>query len=218
MSDTAAVASELVLAQLMAMRGQPVRITIKDPDSQERLVRIPGLVSGGEGGVLGVECLTPPVSCPVGTPVTAEILAQGQLFWCHTSLAAPGAGRQLLLQLPITVQTAQRRRYPRLDLNAPVHLVMKEDGRTLSGVFQDLSAGGAALRVNESLQVGQEVRLIFALGSGLFLQDLEAEIVRCALAPDASYVVALLFHCGPEQEQALSTWVSRQLSQSGRDE
>jgi hypothetical protein len=199
-----------MLTQIAGMVGHPVRVTILDAHSRERVTRIPGVLVNALAGTLVVECLQPAPAGIANAPVTVELLAGTYLLWCHSTVQS--AGRDLChLALPASVQTVQRRRHPRVDMEIPVHLLVKQGDRVFAAHLRDLSAGGASLRTEAPVAEGEDVALVFSLGSGLFFQDLRAVTVRCAGTPDGSYAIGLQFRCSPEQEAALGAWVHRQL-------
>jgi c-di-GMP-binding flagellar brake protein YcgR len=154
-----------------------------------------------------------PVAAP-GTRLSVEVLTNGNLLWFYTTLhsIAGAALDRLLIHAPAGVETVQRRRYPRVDLQVPVHLVLERTGQPISMAFRDLSAGGGALISKIPVAAGERVLLVFDLGSGLCFQDLGAEVVRCTDGPEGRYVVALRFVCEKDQEQALAAWVNAKLA------
>lgn len=208
-------ASSLILGRLSDFCGMPVRVTVLDPDSKERLDRVAGVLSAVSALGLTVDCLRVTGPLLSGTPVTLEILVNGNLVWGHSVvLDQQVRGQSLLyLQAPVALETLQRRRHPRIDLEIPLHLVVPRTGETLECLLRDLSAGGAAFQTPEPLGAGESVQLVFDLGTGMFLQDLQAETVRCTDAPGGSYTVAVRFVTGHDYEEKLSAWVDKRLGQ-----
>lgn len=201
-----------MLRQLGELCGHPVRVTVMDPKSNERLNRVSGVLTAVDRAGLTVDCVQAISLMPASSPVTVEILEEGNLYFFHTSFNPEGTGReQLRLKLPSLVQTTQRRRYPRVDLDIPVHVMVNDGSQAVAAVLRDISAGGASLRFEKPIPEYQRVNLVFHLGTGLFFQNLEAETVRCTGTVDGVYIVALRFFCQPDQEVALAAWVNRQL-------
>jgi c-di-GMP-binding flagellar brake protein YcgR len=204
------VAPQIVWEQ---MTGQPVRVSVLDPTSRERLMRLPGVLAKVDDQGLTVECLQAVGSLPDGGPVTVEVLAKGQLFWFHAALRQEPAPRGwIYLTTPTQVQNVQRRRHHRVDVEAPVTLVpLGEESHTVHGVLRDISASGAALRAEASLPEGKRVQVAFSLGSGLYFNKLEANVVRCSAVGDGWYVLALHFDQTEAQQKLLEDWVHRQM-------
>lgn len=217
-SETAANAVQNSLHVLGELCGHPVRLTVLDPSSRERVERVAGILAGVQSNGMTVDCLRPVPGLAGGAPVAVEVLVNGNLFWCHTTLQSVGgeAMDRLVLRTPASVQTLQRRRHPRVDLDVPVNLVLSRTGDAIRTTFRDLSAGGASLLTATPLSAGEPVQLVFSLGSGLFFQDLAAETVRCTDGPEGKYVVALRFKCDKVHEEALAAWVSGRLEAGGR--
>lgn len=212
MARRAPETSQSVMTTLAEMCLNPVRVTMLDPITREQVMRMPG--------ILAAVCETEVVVDFLGTPpdraraqVTVEVLSGGDLYWFHSHIQrAFGTGR-LAMDLPEGVHSS-RRSHPRIDLEIPVRLLSHGGRRYVTATLRDLSAGGASIRTETPLQEGDRVTLVFALGSGMFLRDLEMEVVRCLPCAAGLYVVGLRFHCDPKQEVELAAWVQKQLSKS----
>lgn len=204
--------TDLTVQQLSGLCGHPVRLTILDPLSNERISRISGLLVQVENARIAVDCLSHVPGLPESAPVTLEVLHQGLLHVGKSALCPRQDGWQrLYLEVPEALQTVHRRQHPRVDLAIPVHVVVNIGTQVLSAVLRDISAGGASLQVGQMLPAAQRVALVFELGSGLFFEDMEAETVRSVATTDGQYIVAVRFFCQADQEAALAAWVSRQL-------
>lgn len=208
------IGSGPILEHLVTLGGQPVRVTLLDASSRERTARLHGVLTSIRGTGLTIECVDSVPALVEGTPMAVEAMVKGVQTWFHTSLTSTvrRAASQILLRLPEKVQTIQRRQHPRVDFDAPVHLVLKGIGQVIKGTLRDLSAGGASIRLSGPVVSGEIVQLIFNLGSGLFFENLEGEVLRCAPVPDGSMIVGLQFRCSDEQRDLLAQWVNQRLS------
>lgn len=199
---------------LKQCKGRPVRVSLFHPVYKDRVGRYPGILIKVLTDSLWVECLDAPPASPPGTKVTLELANQGEVFWCHTTLQ-PGfadSPHRLLLAWPETIQLTQRRESPRVDTNVPVHYVEEGASQPVRGVIINLSEGGAALQGPTALTCGQTVSLFFSLGSGLFLQDIRAEVLRCNSTLSGNWISGLRFRdLTPEQLQSVSGWVRRRV-------
>lgn len=198
----------------IGLAGYPVRVTIIDERSGERRYRVSGSVreTGPEGWT--VDLVDSIHALDRGTPVALEVLVQGDLLWTTTVLKAgttAGAG-SLTLAVPGALHRGQRRVHPRVDLSVPCHIQRQPTGELITARLRDLSAGGASFSASANLAVGERVQLILTLGSGLFLQNLEAEVLRGTADSVSQQTCAVRFHCDERQEALLVGWVSRQLS------
>jgi hypothetical protein len=197
----------------IGLRGHPVRVTIMDEASGERRYRVSGSVreTGPEGWT--VDLVDSIHALDGGTPVALEVLVQGDLLWTTTVLQASTSARasSLTLAVPGALHRGQRRVHPRVDLSLPFHIQRQPTRELIPARLRDLSAGGASFSASANLAVGERVQLILALGSGLFLQNLEAEVLRGTDASDLQQTCAVRFHCDERQEALLAGWVSRQL-------
>lgn len=211
--DVTASGMQPVVDQMSELLGYPVRVTVMEPISHERQTRVAGVLAAVTAAGIVVESAGTMPLFPAEAPATVEVLHGGSLYWCHTKVQPGAAGqyRSMYLALPVEVQTTQRRRFPRVDLDMTVHVLVHDGPRVLEGAIRDISAGGAAVHLTDSLTEGQSVGLVFELGSGLYFQDLGSRVVRCTGTADGSYVVGLEFVCLAHQRAALAAWVNRQL-------
>lgn len=204
-----------VLQLLQPLGRQAVRVTVMDPTSRERVFRVAGVLVCVSTDLLSVECTHPCPTFPPEAPSTLEILTSGEILFCHTRLHPVQEGRgRLDLVPPESIQTEQRRKYPRVDLSVPVHVVTGPSGKVLQAQLRDLSAGGAALALQSFLEPGSLVGLVFTLGSGLFFEDLEGEVLRCTPSQSGGWLVGLQFTCNDEKRDLLANWVNRRLRES----
>ncbi|HWI65038.1 MAG TPA: PilZ domain-containing protein [Symbiobacteriaceae bacterium] len=210
MSSESVLTEAEVALRLAEGLGAPVRVTILDAETRERRFRILGVLSGTDPTGLVVDCVEW-VSQPIsGATAAIEILVDSRLLWCHTQVST-GAGSdrdRLFARLPEKIHVSQRRRYPRVDIEVQVHLVAQSDRRVIPATMRDISAGGASMIAGAALPVGERVSVICALGSGLYLSDVQAETVRCSDQGDSTYYVAVRFVCDPQQEAMIAAWVT----------
>jgi len=206
------IVNQGLVTALKAMCRNPVRVTILSPISHEQVVRMPGILSEATETEVVVDFLSTPPDL-ARAQVTVEVLSGGNLHWFHSRTQRVfGVGR-LALDLPEGVHDS-RRSHPRVDLEVPVRLLTYGGRRYVTATLRDLSAGGASLQSEAELKQGERVTLIFALGSGMFLRDLEMEVVRCLPGAKGLYIIGLRFHCDSKQESELTTWVQKQLGKS----
>lgn len=212
-STTTANTPGKVSEHLNALRGQPVRITLFDA-AGERSARLHGVLAAVHETELTVECVDSVAAMPEGTLMTVEALVRGMQTWFDTRLVTGvrRSGSKLQLRVPEKLQTAQRRLHPRIDYEAPLHLVVKRTGQVIRGVLRDLSAGGASVRLASPVPPGETVQLVFNLGSGLFFENLEGDLLRLSTLPDGSAVVGLQFRISTEQQALLAQWVNQRLT------
>lgn len=199
---------------LASLRGQPVRLTLLDAASRERSARLHGVLTGVSQAELTIDCVDAVPTLSEGSPLAVEAMVRGVQTWFSTHLvtAVRRSAPQLRLRVPEKVQTVQRRQHPRIDFEAPVHLVLKRTGQVVQGTLRDLSAGGASIRIPAPVVAGEVLQLVFKLGSGLFFENLEGHVLRSAPLPDGSAVVGLQFRCSQEQQALLAQWVTQRLS------
>lgn len=199
------------LDRFAANVGCPVRVTLLDASTQERAERLMGVLMGRHGSELQVECL-PGLLAPVtAATATLEVVEQGTVYWARCELTGTDSTLTLHLQGPF--QVGHRRRHPRLDLQLPVQLLLA-DGGLAPAELRDLSAGGASFQTERTCTVGAPVRLILSLGSGFYLRDLAAEVVRVS-EQVSGYVVAVQFQADPDQVAKLEEWLNRQMAEGG---
>lgn len=206
-SDSPAIAATKVLQQC---RRRPVRVSLFDPVYLDRVGRYPGILAQVQPHCLEVECLDNPPSAPAGTRATLEVIKDGQLLWCHTYLQQGQDDQPYTLWLtpPHLVQSAQRRNSPRIDTYVPVHLVLDGTTTAIQGVIIDIGTGGAAVQSAAALSEGQRVALVFALGSGMFFEDIQAVVLRATALRTGNYTAGLRFeNLNPVQERLLTQWV-----------
>lgn|GEM_PF-6716967 len=199
---------------LSQCQGRPIRVSLFSPVYKDCLGRYPGILIKVLTDSLWVDCLDAPPTSPVGTRVTLEFVHQGEIFWCHASLLAgfADAPNTLHLSWPDSVQVTQRRQSPRVDTNVPVHYLADGDSRPAQGVIINLSEGGAALQGPTPLTPEQSVALVFSLGSGLFLQDIRAKVLRCNATQSGTWLSGLQFQeLTAEQFASISSWVRRRV-------
>ncbi len=211
--QTKVMAGETALfEQFRAMQGQPVRVTVLFPVTRERLTRLPGMLVAVSDGALVVDCTNLFVSIPDQAPVTIEFLVSGKLFWCHTILVKVDETQRLYLKLPDMLQEQQRRRYPRVDINVSVRLITHDGSINMPAILRDISAGGAYMETTQPIEPGNQVTLVFPLGTGMMFNNIEVEALRCTRLKTESFVVATRFCCSQQQQDELAAWVDRQLS------
>jgi len=201
--------SRRVVNDLRAMCRNPIRVTILDLISQDQVVRMPGILTAVEDTEITIDVIGLPPNL-TQTKVTVEVLSGGELFWFHSRTQRIIGTGKLALDLPQGVQNS-RRSHPRVDLEVPVRLLASGGRRCVTATLRDLSAGGASIQTETRLQQGERITLIFALGSGMFLRDLEMEVVRCHTGTQGLFVIGLRFHCDANQEAVLDLWVQKQL-------
>ncbi|HLO01982.1 MAG TPA: PilZ domain-containing protein [Symbiobacteriaceae bacterium] len=192
-------------------RGCPVRVTLLDASTQERAERLMGILMDRSGSELQVECL-PGLQAPViAATATLEVVEQGTVYWARCELTGEASTLSIHLQGPF--QVGHRRRHPRLDVKLPVQLLL-EDGGLAPAELRDLSAGGASFQTETICTVGAPVRLVLSLGSGFYLRDLSAEVVRVN-ERIGGYVVAVQFQADSAQIAQLEQWLNRQMAEGG---
>lgn len=192
-------------------RGCPVRVTLLDATTQERTERLMGVLMERRGSELQVECLPGLLTPVTAAMATLEVVEQGTVYWARCELTGTDSSLTLHLQGPF--QVGHRRRHPRLDVKLPVQLLLA-DGGLAPAELRDLSAGGASFQTETHCTVGAPVRLILSLGSGFYLRDLSAEVVRVS-ERIGGYVVAVQFRADPAQIVKLEQWLNRQMAEGG---
>lgn len=206
-----------VLAQC---RGRPVRLSLFDPIYRERVGRYSGMLTDVTEDYLELELVDLNEPAAPGTLATLELTRDGQVFWCHSALALaqPAASYAVRLVWPHAVQTVQRRGAPRVEVNVPLHYVTEGSNLPGEAVMTDISKGGAAIAGKGSVAPGDSISLVFALGSGLFFQDIKARILRVSYGRSGQWTAGLQFVAlTAEQERLLADWIRRQYAlQSNR--
>ncbi|MFZ5826635.1 MAG: PilZ domain-containing protein [Bacillota bacterium] len=202
-----------VEARLMEMSGERVRLTVLDPISRERYMRFPGMLSGITASALSVECWQTVPVFPPGTPVTMEVVTNGQILRIQSAVQScePDRWSWLQLDMPANLETVEYRRHARVEVKSPIHLITEGEGHAVYGFLRDLSAGGAALRTEEPLSPGVRVQASLSLSTGLILERLDAEVVRCSETGDGFYVLAVQFDYSPEKQALLESYVKGRL-------
>lgn len=220
MSDQlAASASSTVSKFLGDLCGMPVRLTILESDTRNRIFRAAGTLSRVKASSLTVECMRSVPAFQSDVAAAVEVMVNGSLIWFNTTLSpdtAPSHRGEVTLVLPDAVQTLQRRRHPRVDLDVPVQLVINRTGEGIQARVRDLSAGGTALRTQSPVSAGDEVTIRFPLASGMFFRDPVGVTLRCIDDADGDYSVAVQFACSPEQEARIAAWVNQRLEHEGQ--
>lgn len=205
--------SELSLMEsLLSYEGRPVRVSLFDAEYKDCFGRYRGILVEVLPDLLSVDCLDIPPAVPAGTSATVELARDGKLQWCHTvtrpHLLQPP--HVLHLAWPNAIQTEQQRRSVRADANLMVHYLADGSSVPMTGLILNLSVGGAALQGLNPFKLGQILCLIFSLGSGLFFQDVRAEVVRVSSTRAGSWVAGLRFlDLRPDMAEALGRWVSK---------
>lgn len=202
---------------LLQCTGCPIRVSIFDPEYPDCLGRYLGVLAEVSSERLLVDCVDLPERLPQQARVTLEIRRQGSLFWCHSrfsSLTGDRGSHQLCLQWPASVQSTQRRAFPRVDVHLPVFYGVLGRITAEPGFIIDIGAGGIALQGAIGLSPQEKITLVFSLGSGLFFQDITADVVRSACSSTGVWVSGLSFRgLSPEQKQLLEQWVDQRLQE-----
>lgn len=123
------------------------------------------------------------------------VYAEGRrgLVSFQSTLAEPykPGGRTLHLVTPTRVDTVQRRRFPRVKLNAPV-TYHNPEGRWV-GKAINLSASGLLLISETPVTAGEEYHLELDIPGAEALQGMSTRVVRCLPTSEGQYQVALRF-------------------------
>jgi hypothetical protein len=199
---------------LISCKNHPVRVSLFEPVGRERIARYPGVLAQVDETGVSVACFDVPVNVPAGTAATLEVACRGTVYWCHTETADGPCfvPNSIKLAWPATVQTGQQRRAPRVETNLPVHYFVPGSDRPHSVVMLNISTGGAALRGAEPISLGLQLALAFGLGSGLFFQDIEAEVLRVTATHDGGWIAGVRFVSLTADQQAnLDQWVTERV-------
>jgi c-di-GMP-binding flagellar brake protein YcgR len=85
-----------------------------------------------------------------------------------------------------------RRKYERANITLAAHYRTSEGSRNIPGRILDLSGGGVRMRCRESMEAGTSLRLSFAVGQAMAINDAVCTIVRRE-AEENGYVYGLSF-------------------------
>ncbi len=203
-------ASAGVVQEFLPLVGQPARLTFDEPAHGGRK-RLTGLLTAVTEASLTVETLgtdsdglTPPI------PVALEVLVKEDLV-CYACTLIKQHNNTAYLSLPSKGRMEQRREFPRVDVDLPVH-VGGLALRPVAAQLQDVSAGGACVLSMIPAVPGQQLTLVFNLGSGLFLQGLDAVVVRSTPTSGGTYAIGLRLNASAEQQASLAAWVKKKLT------
>lgn len=207
---------ELTRDILLRCAGRPVRVGLFDAQYPDRVGRFLGVLSEVCRTELVVECMNVSASVPVGTRATLEVLWERELIWCHTSLFKRHKEYpdRLYLAWPEAIQNSQRRSAPRVDVHLPVHYVVEGEEDVRQGLIEDIGTGGVAMVCPEPLDPGQVLHLVFALGSGLYFQDIQALVLRATPTREGKWLTGIQFtQMSQDQRRLLTSWVARKAGQ-----
>ncbi|HYF92302.1 MAG TPA: PilZ domain-containing protein [Symbiobacteriaceae bacterium] len=197
---------------LLQCKGRPVRVCLFDPIYKDRLGRYPGILAKVSTDSIRIDCLDAPPAVPAETAATVELVCEGKILWCHTSTLPDYDHIPYSLRLgrPEKLQTEQQRRSLRAEAYLPVHYLVPGRSEALQGVILNISTSGAALQGAAPLRIGDVIALVFSLGSGLYFQDVQAEVLRCTSTRAGLWITGLRFlTLETERVGKLSDWVKR---------
>ncbi|HYF79863.1 MAG TPA: PilZ domain-containing protein [Symbiobacteriaceae bacterium] len=209
--ETVVASRAAAFRHLRGLLGQPVRITLVDQASRERVCRFPGVLARVTEDELAVETTQLVPAVPDHITVSIEVLAHGILYWGESAVARSGSPRQIVALMPGALQSGQRRQHARVDLEMPASVYLPQSSRTLQAELRDLSAGGTSLWMHEPLAVAEQVQVAFRMSPGFFLQPVCGAVLRCVMVSQNRFVAGIRFDCPPDQEQAIGAWVEDQL-------
>lgn len=205
-----------LLAELRVLSGFPARITMENAGAPERTVKIPGVIRKVSVTGVTLDLLFPMTMPHIGAPVVLEVISRTALLQCFTAIQHTDNPQCIHLRLPDEVHTVQRRRSPRVDL-AVLAAITETNGTapSIAVQLQNLSAGGAAVRLDHPFDVGS--RLILNLtATGLNPAEVHGEVVRCTPTPAGAWVVGLAFiDLTPTQVEQLNQFVDLVLTDAG---
>ena len=137
----------------------------------------------------------------------AGVVALGFLLWKLNSFSLKNRRLEAPFQVP--ADPDQRRADFRVPVSVPVE-IFPTAGLALTGVLNDLSAGGAMIMVEGPLPAGSRLSLSFRVGGEAF-ERLDADILRKDPAPwnQRHYVHCRFRHPSPAEESRLLRAVAR---------
>ncbi len=183
-------ASELVLAYLE--EAQRVRHPLFLQDS--RKVDLPATVQGVDenAGTVTLQ-LSGPFTADKGAKISLTLLAESTRITGQGRLLENRAGT-LVMELPATLDLAERRKQPRARLNAKegataTLLTGLFDGIGVNGLIENISESGCRVRIEKAINLKDERRL--PLGSALFPSGQTFMLIKLNKVPRCPAVMEL---------------------------
>ncbi|MFZ5826633.1 MAG: PilZ domain-containing protein [Bacillota bacterium] len=197
--------------------GRPARVSLFVPNTTQLLARIHGGIDEVElQRAIAIDCHGEVGRVPSGCPTVVEVMVRGELILLHTTFERADGLHALVLSWPHEVRTQQRRLHPRVDVELPLHFMVDGAAPTRQGMMNNLSAGGLAFTTADPIAPESELSIAFGLGSGFYLNSIQASVVRCTILLEGGYQVAVRFVDLPPATFAhLKEWVQGRLAEAG---
>jgi len=202
-----------LLHELKALTGFPARITLGNPATPDRTIKIPGMIRKVSSTGITMDLLLPLTVPQIGASVVLEVMTRSALIQCFSVIQHSENPQCLHLRFPDELHAVQRRRSPRTDVSLSASL------STTGGVqgpvqVSNLSAGGAAVVAREPQPVGS-VPVLNLQATGMAPAEARAQVVRCSPAPNGEWTLGLAFTgLTPEQEKRLLQYIDLSGSKS----
>lgn len=220
MQSSAAPLTEHQIELVRECAGRPARVSLFVPGTAQLLARIHGGIDEVEPQrAIAIDCHGEVARVPSGCPAVVEVMVRGELILLYTTLQRADGLHALVLNWPQEVRTQQRRKHPRVDVELPLHFIVGGVPPTRQGMMKNLSAGGLAFTTPEPIVAESELSIAFGLGSGFYLNSIQAHVVRCTALTEGGYQVAVCFVDLPSDTfTPLKEWVQKRLAEAGQTE
>jgi CheY-like chemotaxis protein len=182
--------ADSVLAYLEEAQRAHAPFTLTGPRRNEGAAQLQGL---DEAGGLLIFQLSSPLDADKGARIDLAFLQDGLRIGGTATVAEARPG-QLVATLPEALELRERRRQPRIRLNPKEGATLTAltglfDGVGITGIVENLSEGGARVRVEKALNIKGEKRL--PLGTALVPPGQEFLLVKLNKAPKCPAVMEL---------------------------
>lgn len=202
-----------LLQELKALTGFPARITLGNPTTPDRTIKIPGMVRKVTPTGITVDLLLPLTVPQIGACAVLEVITRAALIQCFTIIQLSENPQCVHLRFPDELHAVQRRLSQRADVSLCAHLI-DGTGVNVPVHITNLSAGGAAVVVRDPVLVGSTQALNLH-ATGMVPAEVQAQILRCSPAPNGHWTLGLAFTgLTPDQEVRLQQYIELTVSKS----
>lgn len=195
-----------VYHKLRSTTGCPARLTIHTGEPSP--VTVPGLIRRVVVTGLVVDMEIPVFELQSGTVLDVEIMSKDALVRFRSVLQEADSSRTLYLALPDSLESVQRRKHPRIDVQLEA-LTSGDQTEAMDPVrILNLSIGGVGY-VSSQPQLPGDTATLQLSAVGLSPAEIPIRVVRCEPVGNGQYMVGVAFQTlNPAQETKLSQYIS----------
>lgn len=202
-----------LMQELKTLTGFPARITLGNPTTPDRTIKIPGMIRKVTPTGITMDLLLPLTVPQIGAPAVLEVITRSALVQCFTVIRHSENPQCLHLRFPDELHAVQRRRSERADVSLSAHLI-DGTGVEVPVHVTNLSAGGAAVVVRDPVPVGSTQTLNLQ-ATGMVPAEVQVQVLRCSPAPNGNWTLGLAFPgLTPDQEMRLQQYIELTVAKS----